>query len=112
MKNYWITHKVIILDELRSFLTGVFTWMIIDGGAQILGLVNGTAWDQVAFNEFSFLILRSVGKELLTQIFPSLFPRRSSLNTATTKDTQTTVVVTPSSITAETTTQNNPTIEP
>lgn len=69
--------KKYIYDEIRSIIASALSFFIVDGVLVLTDVYNGD-WTQEKLLLLLAIFGRSIVKALLSQLFPSLFPRRSS----------------------------------
>lgn len=71
-KKWWI-------DEARSFMTTVLTFMAVDGAFLLTKVYEG-AWDEMLMWQIVIVFCRSIVKTVLTLVFPMIFPARLSVS--------------------------------
>jgi len=70
MSQYW-------KDEIRSIIATSFSFLVVDGVAELMNIWNGN-WSKATLYALLFVLARSLVKAILSNLFPALFPIRKS----------------------------------
>lgn len=70
MSQYW-------KDEIRSIVTTAFSFLVVDGVAELMNIWNGD-WSKATLYALLFVLARSLVKSVLSRAFPAIFPLRKS----------------------------------